>query len=128
MKRKLLLIFFCFFITLSFTACNSYNIKVNAFTNNNNSSWTMRYGYFSGKETKKLKINGMETATVDVDVTSAKGELDITIIDDDGKIHYKGTNIPTSTFSVQLEKPSNYRIQVNAKKAEGSFSFKWDIK
>lgn len=84
---------------------------------------SMRYDKFDGHKSRSIKLDSPTEITVDIQ--SESGSLDLSITDSDGNSYYQGQDIPTSTFSVHLDKPAEYIIKVEAEDHKGSYQLDW---
>lgn len=112
---------------LLLAACTSGSYSaLMAVENNTFTSMQMRYEQFNGYKAKSLKLNEGETCEVTVDIVSDEGSLGLSITDQDGVSYYEGTDLPTSNFSVSLDKAGDYTIRVDAQKHSGSYDISWE--
>lgn len=88
--------------------------------------WKSSYVQFTGWITRGFKFTGNSDGkcVIQVDVTTDSGELDITVMDSEGKELYTYKNIATSSFDVDLGKGGDYQIRVDGRKHDGDFSIK----
>jgi hypothetical protein len=107
------------------TGCTSNSFfTTKLFEHNTSTSMFMSYEKFSGTKTKTMTID--EPSEVDVDITTESGSLDLTITDKDGNSYYAGSDIPTSNFSVKLDKAGEYEIKAEADNHKGSCEITWN--
>jgi len=59
---------------------------------------------------------------LEVSVKNDKGQIKISIKDSNGNEVYSSCNLPTSEFSVQIEKADTYTIEVNGHNVSGELS------
>lgn len=85
---------------------------------------SMSYEKFSGSKSKTISLD--EPSNVSVVVSTESGTLDLSITDKDGNSYYNGINIPSSAFSVSLDKSGKYDITVSADNHKGSYDISWD--
>jgi len=105
----------------------SYSV-VMASENNTQTSMQMSYEKFSGNKNRVISIKEGEACEVTVDIASESGKLDLSIEDEDGNSYYRGTELPTSSFTVYLDKAGKYIIRVEGDVHTGSYNISWDIK
>ncbi len=112
---------------LLLAACTSGSYSaLMAVENNTFTSMQMRYQQFNGYKAKELRLNEGETCEVTVDIVSDEGSLSLSITDQDGESYYQGTDLPTSNFSVSLDKAGDYTIRIDAQKHSGSYDISWE--
>ncbi|NLJ30288.1 MAG: hypothetical protein GX424_01560 [Clostridiales bacterium] len=99
-------------------------ITIKSHENNTPTSMSMSYEKFSGSKLKTISLD--EPSDVSVVVSTESGSLDISITDKDGYSYYAGTDIPSSSFRVSLDKQGKYEITVNADNHKGSYNISWD--
>ena len=88
-------------------------------TNSTFSKWSSRYTSLNGHLSKRLNI---KDGSLDVEVVTNSGELDILVTDFEDNILYEQTSVPSTTLSI----PANGKIKIKltARKHSGSYSFK----
>lgn len=119
MKKRLAL-FLCLFMV---GACSRDSYRaIMKVENSTLHSWSLDYKFLDGIQTKKMTIN--EDDVFKVDIISEEGELDFKITSDDGTEVYVGTDIPTSSFYVAVDKGGTYEFTVEAHDHKGSLSVK----
>lgn len=99
----------------------SYRITIGD-VNSSQNDMRGNYDSFSGYYFKKVKIKDGETLKVTFSVITEKGELIAKVIDSDGKT--LNTLHPGDT--VNLNKPGQYKLQVEGKKHKGCFILSWE--
>ncbi|QSX05531.1 PPC domain-containing protein [Sedimentibacter sp. zth1] len=94
---------------------------------NNANEMSMKYEKFKGYKYYKLKVKEGEEIIVTVDIKTENGKISAYIAKDDDVENavYRGTNIPTSNFTVSITESGTYTIRVDAVNHKGSYSFKW---
>lgn len=89
----------------------------------NDDEFILDYEYFNGFNKHNIELKKGDTIESRVD--NKKGKIDIKILEEGNKTPiYEGKNIPISKFSVDVDTDGLYEINVIAKKAKGSISFK----
>lgn len=88
--------------------------------------WKSSYSKFNGWITRGFTFtNDNEGKCImQADVTTKAGELDITVMDSEGKELDTYKNIATSTFDINLGNGGDYQIRVDAQNHDGGFSIK----
>lgn len=88
--------------------------------------WKSSYTYFDGWIKRYFKFNNDSSGhcILQADVTTNSGELDITVLDAEGKELHSYKNVATSTFDIDLGKGGEYQIRVDARKHDGGFSLR----
>lgn len=88
--------------------------------------WKASYSVFNGWITRGFRFpsDSEGRCILQADVTTEAGELDITVMDAEGKELSSYKNIPTSTFDIDLGKGGDYQIKADARNHKGSFSIK----
>lgn len=84
----------------------------------NESQFIMEYDMLNMTDSQKLALS--EGDIVDFDVVSLSGSVDIVLSEEEEEPIYNGTDIPTSTFQVAIDKSGTYVVSVVGKKAKGS--------
>lgn len=115
-------------VLLLATACTggSYT-TIGSLENNTSTGMSMSYQYFDGYKTKTFHLDAGETAEADVGIETEEGKLGLSITDQDGSSYYQGTDLPTSSFSVKLEKSGDYTVRFDAVKHKGSYDVQFRI-
>lgn len=104
---------------------NSNNV-VNGNEVNTPTELSMVYDKFTGSRQTHIEVAENQPVTVVVEIVTDKGSLEATIVRDaDNDIRYEGHQIPTSSFTVGLNDPGRYTLNIKAVNHAGSFSFKW---
>ncbi|WP_300276131.1 hypothetical protein [Peptacetobacter sp.] len=89
----------------------------------NNDEFILDYESFNGSNKHNLELKKGDTIESRID--NKKGKIDVKILKEGNKTPiYEGKNIPISKFSVDVDTDGLYEINVIAKKAKGSISFK----
>ncbi len=115
-------------VLLLTTACTSGSYTtIGSIENNTSTGMSMSYQYFNGYKANTFHLDSGETAEADVDIKTEEGKLSLSITDQDGGSCYQGTDLPTSSFSVKLEKSGDYTVRFDAVKHMGSYKLEWKI-
>lgn len=128
MKRRMNVILAILLVILLGTGCTfgSYSV-VKATENNTTTSMQMSYEKFNGNKNRAIKLDEGESCSVAVNIASESGRINLSIEDEDGDSYYQGTNLPTSSFTVYLDKAGKYTIRVEGDSHTGSYSISWEI-
>lgn len=73
------------------------------------------------------KTNGMKLekgASIDVVIENKSGHSDILITNSNGEKIYKGDDVTSGKFSIEVPKTDTYKFSVTGKNAKGNVSFK----
>ncbi|MBQ8370081.1 MAG: hypothetical protein IJ497_12180 [Clostridia bacterium] len=123
MKKRLLSLLLLSFLLLSCVS-GSYS-TVMSVENNTGDLFSMSYSLFSGEKKRSVSLNEDETE-IAVVIETQSGTLDITITDEaSGTSVYRGTDLPSSEFSVTVQPGGTYSITVHADHHCGSYDFSW---
>ncbi|GGF89485.1 hypothetical protein [Paenibacillus aceti] len=90
-------------------------------------STVMKYEKFDGFVERSFQVKSGHTAEVKLDIVSDGGKLNISIKDEEGNSYYTGTGVPTSSFSVKLDHPSQYVISIQGKGHQGKYDIAWEL-
>lgn len=114
-------------LMLAMTGCprGSY-IVINGLETNTAHSMAMRYDRFKGHKTVTVRVPEGEVWEVYADIVTDSGKIGLSITDRDGHSYYQEEELPTSTFTVTLEKAGRYDIRVDAEDHKGSYRISWD--
>ncbi len=122
------IIYFFIIILLTLGGCSG-NIEICSTEHNTSNAMSASYYQFSGTKQTKLTVEGGKTVEITSDIVTKKGTLDVLIYEKGEKAkenyNYQGSDLQTSNFTVTLNKPGDYIIEVKAKKHKGSYSFRW---
>ena len=123
-KKYILLIIVSTIFLLSGCTYGSFS-TLKSVENNTLSMMSMSYERFNGYKATSIKVKEGNPIDVNVDIVSTKGKLDVSITDEKGHSVYEGKDIPTSSFSVRLDKPGDYKLKVSGEKHSGSYKITW---
>ncbi len=102
---------------------------------NTSSKMSMSYQKFSGYKATDIHLKEGEAVEISVDIVSKEGKIDLTIVKEANKNDeksqkdetiYEGTDLPTSDFTVKIDKPGDYKITVTGDDHKGSYKISWD--
>lgn len=80
------------------------------------------YDFFDGEKSHRMKIEAGET--INVEVKSKSGKINLSIEDSQGNRVYKGLDIPTGDFQVAIDKTDTYEFKIVGEESKGSMSIK----
>lgn len=99
---------------------SSWSKEINTF-----SRMSMSYKNFNGYKQTKITVKAGEPVNVNAEFVSEEGKIGLSITDQDGNSFYQGTDIPTSSFAVKLDKKGEYTIKVSAENHKGEYKITW---
>ncbi len=123
-RKLILLIIVSTILLLSGCTYGSYS-TFKSTEKNTSSMMSMKYEKFNGYKATSIKVKEGNPIDVNVDIVSTKGKLDMSITDEKGHSVYEGKDIPTSSFSVKLDKSGDYKLKVQGEKHSGSYKITW---
>jgi hypothetical protein len=118
-KLTSLLLIGALLLTL-FTACGKQIFDGSR--TGNDKQFIMDYKVLNKTETHEMKLD--KGAKVDVAIKNTSGRLDVFVESADGKEIYKGNDIESGQFTLEIKDAGNYKFIVTGSKAKGSVSFK----
>lgn len=124
MKKSAMLLLLLVLV-LSLGGCAA-NISIGSVANDSEHKMSASYMLYSGTKERELTVEDGESVVVTVKVKTIKGSLNAYIYNEDEEYSYEGHDIQTSEFTVTLDEPGDYTIEVEADKHKGSFSFSWE--
>jgi len=107
----------------SLAACSSETLK-NEKLNDTDTSMEMSYDKFSGERSKTVTLKA--NTEINVDIVTNTGEIALSIVDEEGNKAYTGNVLKTGSFSVTVDKDTDYTIKVVTKSHEGSYKIAWE--
>lgn len=123
--KKLLLLSVLIVMVFGMGGCSrSCSFELASIEHNTSGRMDASYALLSGTKEKDFNV-GDETITINVDIVTKKGSINVYIINEDGEYSYEGHDLPTSDFTVTLQDSGKYTIKVEADKHKGSYSFEW---
>ena len=127
-KKKITLIMLIGIIAVLFISCSggSYKTFMSTETNGANSI-SMSHSSFKGYKYRTLKLKEGEKVTLNVDILTEKGEMNVLVFDEEGKklLDIKNPKEEISkTFNI--EKDGKYKVQVEGDHS-GTAEISWDI-
>jgi len=106
------------FVTLLLSGCSTS--KFNGNRTGNESQLIMDYTILNTTDFQMLKLVAGDI--VNFEIKNDSGKLNIVFQKDGEKPAYEGTNVPTSSFKVNIDESGEYKVSVTGKKAKGSVS------
>lgn len=86
----------------------------------NESELIMEYKVLNKSDSQMFELQKGDS--VDFVIISESGKLDIVMQKDNDEPIYRGTDIPTSSFRVEIEETGRYKLTVTGENAKGSIS------
>lgn len=89
--------------------------------------WDASYSYLNGYKQRRVSLNE-GTHTFTIEVTTKSGALDLSIVGQDGTEYYRGSEILTTSFEVQVHLSSKDKLtlRVDANNHSGSYKIRWE--
>lgn len=122
--KKMILLVLCISTLLCGCAYGSSFTK-NSIESGTDTSWTISYEQFDGMRTMKVPIDEGAAAEFTIAIETKSGALGLIITGADGTEYYKGSELPTSEFTVLADKGGPFEIRMEADRHCGSFSVSW---
>ena len=97
-------------------------LRVGWVENNTLDNWTARYSFFDGSRRRTVNADGGPTVLV-ADITTASGDLGLTVADEQGNVLFSQQGIETSTFEIEI--PGKVTVKITGDDHKGSFSLSW---
>jgi len=120
MKRIFLIIITSILIFSIFAGCNNQIFDGNR--SGNDAQFIMDYSVLNKTEVHEMKLE--EGTLINVNIVNNAGRLDILIVSISGSEIYRGDNVNSGQFKVEIPQTDTYKFVVKGIKAEGSVSFK----
>lgn len=118
MMKKSILIVTVTFVLFTLTACSSTTFDGSR--TGNESQLIMDYRIMNKTDSQTLELQ--EGDSVDFVIASESGKVNIIMQKENNEPIYQGTDIPTSSFRVEIEETGSYQVTVTGEKAKGSIS------
>lgn len=96
----------------------------NGSSTGNDEQFIIDYSIMNCTKTNDMKLE--KGAKINVVTENKSGKLDIFIANSTGEKIYKGDNVTSGKFSVEVPKADTYKISVTGENAKGNVSFKVD--
>lgn len=128
LKTKITILMIVLLVTLSLFGCSggSYKAKCSNEDNTNN-SMKMSYSDFQGYKFTSIKLKNGDELNLNINVTTEKGNLKITLIDENDNELFKVENPKEKVIkTIKINKDATYRIKVEGKH-KGSYKITWNI-
>ena len=124
--KKLLL--FCFAVLLSFAAgcARQQNLESPHMDKNLENGQIL----YDGTEQWFFQVEEGQTGVLTVSITRESGNLNLSVFpeSDPEQYNYRGTELPTSDFTVLLEEPGTYRVWIEAERFIGTYDCEWSVR
>ncbi|MEG1993765.1 MAG: hypothetical protein RR048_02535 [Oscillospiraceae bacterium] len=126
MKKRVFIPFITLLLTVLVGCSSGSFFAIDAKENNSPNKFSMEYEKFSGHKQTKIKVSENETVTIDADIVTNSGELDISVErnNDDDDV-FSADDVETSAFEIVLDKEGTYILRVDGDKHKGSYNFTW---
>lgn len=111
-------------ITTLFMVTGCKEPDFNGSRTGNDEQFLIDYSIMNCTKTNDMSLKKGESINTIIDNKS--GHLDILITDSEGEKIYKGDDVTSEKFSIEVPKTDTYKISVTGKKAKGNVSFKVD--
>ena len=126
MKRTLWCALACLLL-LALVSCGTTGyVTVKSVESRNANGFSLRYEKFDGVKRETVTVKEGATMELKVSVTTEAGKLAISVEHKDGTVAYRGTELPTSEFSVVLSDAGTYTVTLTAENHRGAYAFSWD--
>lgn len=126
MKSRNVFLFLAILAIVTLSGCTyGSGSTLKSIENNTTTKMSMSYSKFNGYKITPIHVKKGGPINVNVNIVSKEGEIDMSITDEKDKYIYQGKDIPTSSFSVTLDKEGDYKIRVDGKKHTGSYKITW---
>ena len=122
--KKAILLLLCVSMMLCGCASGSSFTK-NSIESMTDTTWTMSYEQFDGMRTMKVPLEESAAAQFTIAIETKSGALGLYITGADGTEYYKGSDLPTSEFTVMADKGGSFEIRIEADRHCGSFAVSW---
>ncbi len=119
MKKLSLLLILSMLILVSTTAC-SKSVFDGSCTGNDD-QFIVDYSVLNCTRAHEIKLE--RGATIKVNVENKSGYLLILVADTNGEEIYRGDNLTSSVFSLEIPKTGTYKFSVTGSDAKGSVKF-----
>lgn len=83
----------------------------------------MSYDKFTGVRKRTIMLD--DAATMNVDIKTDSGVLNLSVKGEDGKSFYTGTKLPASSFQVSLDGAGKYEITIKCDDHKGGYAIFW---
>ena len=124
--KKLLL--FCFAVLLSFAAgcARQQNLESPHMDKNLENGQIL----YDGTEQRFFQVEEGQTGVLTVSITRESGNLNLSVFpeSDPEQYNYRGTELPTSDFTVLLEEPGTYHVGIEAERFIGTYACEWSVR
>ena len=124
--KKLLL--FCFAVLLSFAAgcARQQNLESPHMDKHLENGQIL----YDGTEQRFFQVEEGQTGVLTVSITRESGNLNLSVFpeSDPEQYNYRGTELPTSDFTVLLEEPGTYHVWIEAERFIGTYDCEWSVR
>ena len=118
--KKISIIFCTVLLVVSLNAC--FSTKLDGNRTADKSQHILEYTLLNTTDSQLLELKKGDVLAFEI--VSESGKVNIIVQKDESEPIYQGTNIPTSSFNVEITEDGTYNCSVTGKKAKGSVSVK----
>ncbi|HPO27727.1 MAG TPA: hypothetical protein PK315_09660 [Petrotogaceae bacterium] len=104
-----------------YTGCSSDESLFDGSRTSNDTRFILNFNVLNSTETHTITL--AENDIIDVVIEKSRGELDISVVDNNEKTLYKGDNASPGQFSLTVSHSGNHKFSVTGRKAAGYVSF-----
>lgn len=108
------------FLLLILTGCEKQIFDGNS--TGNDEQFIIEYSIMNCTKTNDMKLE--RGTNINVVIENKSGHLDILITNSNGEKIYKGDDVTSGKFSVEVPKTDTYKFSVTGKNAKGNISFR----
>lgn len=128
-KHKLIILISILVTTLFIMGCSGGNYTTTlCIQNDTKNSMYMSYSSFHGYKFTTLKLRKGTKLTLNINVTTKKGNLKVTLTDENSKQLFKVENPEKAlTKVIKIDRDGIYKIKVDGNH-KGSYKISWSVK
>ncbi|MCQ2428629.1 MAG: hypothetical protein MJ137_09600 [Clostridia bacterium] len=116
LQRKYFLVIACFMLIMTLTACGNVDFVGNSYKIGN--SITIEFQTLNTAQTQEIDLKSGDT--VQFDITTESGQIDIAFGHKDASPDYEGKSVESYSFTVTVHEDGRYVLTVIGSKAKGS--------
>lgn len=120
MKKLYLIIILSTFVVFIISGCGKHLFSGSI--TGNNEQFIIDYLVMNSTKTHEMKLE--KGINIDTIIENKSGHLDILITNSNGEEIYRGDDVKSSKFSIEIPKTDTYNFSVTGNKAKGIISFK----
>lgn len=122
MKKLSIVTILCMFVLFIITGCGKHLFSGSI--TGNDEQFIIDYSIMNCTKTGDMKLE--KGTNIKAVIANKSGHLDILITDSNGKKVYKGDDVTSGKFSIEIPETDTYKFSVTGKNAKGNVSFKVD--